>query len=74
MASMNEPLAVRTFAHLRELVSGHKELAQKLNQLERKIGAHDRAFAELINAIRQLMAPPEPKTKRPIDFAPWKEK
>jgi hypothetical protein len=52
---------VRAFVHLRELVSGHKELSQKLNQLERKVGAHDRAIAELINAIRQLMSPAETK-------------
>jgi len=65
---------VRAFVHLRELVSGHKELSQKLNQLERKVGAHDRAIAELINAIRELMTPLEPKKKRPIGFAPWKEK
>lgn len=67
-------MVVRVFVHLRELVSTHKELSQKLNQLERKVGAHDRAIAELINAIRQLMAPSDPKKKRPIGFAPWKEK
>ena len=67
-------MVVRAFVHLRELVSGNKELAQKLNQLERKVGAHDRAIAELINAIRELMMPLEPKKKRPIGFAPWKEK
>ena len=65
---------VRAFVHLRELVSTHKELSQKLNQLERKVGAHDRAIAELINAIRLLMTPVEPNKKRPIGFAPWKEK
>jgi hypothetical protein len=67
-------MIVRAFVHLRELVSTHKELSQKLNQLERKVGAHDRAIAELIHAIRQLMSPTEPKNKRPIGFAPWKEK
>lgn len=67
-------MVVRAFVHMRELLSGHKELAQKLAQLERKVGAHDRAIAELINAIRELMAPAEPKKKRPIGFAPWKEK
>jgi len=65
---------VRAFVRLRELVSSHKELSQKLNQLERKVGAHDRAIAELINAIRELMTPLEPKKKRAIGFAPWKEK
>jgi hypothetical protein len=65
---------VRAFVHLRELVSTHKELAQKLTQLERKVGAHDKAIAEIISAIRELMSPSEPKKKRPIGFAPWKEK
>lgn len=41
---------VRAFVHMRELVTGHKELAQKLAQLERKVGAHDKAIAEIINA------------------------
>ena len=67
-------MVVRAFVHLRELASGHKELSQKLNQLERKVGAHDRAIAELINAIRLLMMPLDSKKKRPIGFAPWKEK
>jgi hypothetical protein len=66
-------MVVRTFVHLRELVSGHKELAQKLNQLERKVGAHDRAIAEIIAAIRQLTTP-EPRKKRSIGFAPWEDK
>ncbi len=67
-------MVVRAFVRMRELVAGNKELAQKLNQLERKVGAHDKAIAEIINAIRQLMAPSEPNKKRPIGFAPWKEK
>lgn len=67
-------MVVRAFVHLRELVSTHKELSQKLNQLERKVGAHDRAIAELINAIRQLMTLRDAGKKRPIGFAPWKEK
>ncbi|OIQ96315.1 ORF6N domain protein [mine drainage metagenome] len=67
-------MVVRAFIRMRELVEGNKELAQKLNQLERKVGAHDKAIAEIINAIRQLMAPSDPNKKRPIGFAPWKEK
>jgi hypothetical protein len=67
-------MVVRAFVHLRELVSGNKELAQKLNLLERKVGAHDKAIAELIHAIRQLMSPSTGEKKRSIGFAPWKEK
>lgn len=65
---------VRAFIHLRELVSSNSELSQKLDKLERKFAGHDRAISELINAIRQLMTPADPKKKRPIGFAPWEKK
>jgi hypothetical protein len=67
-------MIVRTFVHLRELVSGNNELSQKLDKLERKFAGHDRAISELINAIRQLMTPSDPKKKHPIGFAPWEKK
>lgn len=60
-------LVVRTFVQLREMLSTHKELAAKLETLERKIGSHDQAIAGLIDAIRQLMTPSE-KSKRSIGF------
>ena len=59
---------VRAFVRLRELISTHKELARKLDELERKIATHDQAIAGLIDAIRQLMTPPEPSKKRKIGF------
>ncbi len=58
---------VRAFVRLRELVSTHKELSNKLDELERKVSGHDRAIAGLFDAIRQLMAPPAVK-KRKIGF------
>ncbi len=67
-------LIVRTFVHLRELVSSNNELSQKLDKLERKFAGHDRAISELINTLRQLMSPSASDKKRPIGFAPWKEK
>jgi len=60
-------LVVRTFVQLREMLSTHKDLAAKLEALERKIGSHDQAIAGLIDAIRQLMTPPE-QGKRSIGF------
>ena len=65
---------VRAFVQLREMLSSNKALARKLNELERKLTTHDHAITELIEAIRQLMTPPEPKKKRPIGFAPWGDK
>ena len=51
---------VRAFVKLRQLVLAHKDLAGKLDQLERKVGSHDEAIKQLVAAIRQLMAPPDP--------------
>ena len=49
-------------------------LSHKLDELEHKVSSHDQAIAGLINAMSQLMSPSVPKKKRPIGFAPWKEK
>jgi len=59
---------VRTFVKLREMLASNKELARKLNELERKLGAHDQAIASILSAIRELMAPPEVPKKRRIGF------
>lgn len=64
---------VRAFVKLRELLASNKELAAKLNELEHKLESHDQAIAGLINAIRELMKPPDTK-KRPIGFVTPQEK
>ena len=64
---------VRAFVKLREMLASNKELAAKLNELEHKLESHDQAIAGLINAIRELMKPPETK-QRPIGFVPPQEK
>ncbi len=58
---------MRAFVRLRRLLSSHKALARKLEELERKVGAHDQQIQAVFQAIRQLMAPPEPK-RRKIGF------
>jgi len=58
---------MRVFVKLREVLSTHKELAQKLDQLERKIEKHDVEIRSIFQAIRQLMMPSE-KTKPKIGF------
>ena len=58
---------VRAFVQLRELLVGHKALADKLAELERRVTHHDNALAEVIAAIRALMAQPKPAS-RPIGF------
>lgn len=59
---------MRAFVRLREMLSSNKELARKLDALERKLGAHDQAIASILSAIRELMAPAEPVTKRRMGF------
>lgn len=55
---------MRAFIRMRRLLENNKELWSKIRQLERK---NDRQFAEVFEALRQLMAPPSSK-KRPIGF------
>lgn len=58
---------MRAFVRMRELLASNKELAQKLAELERKVGSHDQAIVSILKAIRELMHTPEPR-KRPIGF------
>lgn len=58
---------------LRQLVLAHKELAGKLDQLERKVGSHDEAIKQLVAAIRQLMAPTPSGPKNQIGFRPIRD-
>jgi hypothetical protein len=46
------------------MLASHAELARKLDAMEKK---YDAQFRVVFDAIRQLMATPEPK-KRPIGF------
>ncbi len=56
---------MRTFVRLREILATHKDLARKLEALEKK---YDEQFAVVFDAIRELMKPPEPPPKRRIGF------
>lgn len=67
---------VRTFVAMREALANTAKLARRLDELEkrieRRLQSHDETIAEILRAIRALMAPPEPK-RRPIGFVPPKE-
>jgi hypothetical protein len=59
---------MRAFVKLREMLSSNKELAHKLTLLENRIEKHDGEIKAIFNAIRQLMVPPETKSKKTIGF------
>lgn len=58
---------VRAFVRLREALALHKDLALKLEALERKVGTHDAQIQELLGALRKLIQGPE-KPKRKIGY------
>ena len=71
---LNSPRAVkvniaimRAFVKLRQTLEANRELAQKFADLEGRVGKHDKEINAIIEAIRQLMVPPE-KPKRVIGF------
>jgi hypothetical protein len=59
---------VRAFVRMREALAVHKEIGKRLDELERKVGTHDRAIGQILAAIRQLTRPPEPSKRRRIGF------
>ena len=58
---------MRTFAQPRQMISTHRELAQKLEQVESEFEKYDTEIRSIFQAIRQLMTEPK-KTKRRIGF------
>lgn len=58
---------MRAFVQLRETLETNRELARKFAELEKHVGKHDEEIDAIIDAIRQLMAPPE-KPRREIGF------
>ena len=74
-AVLNSPRAVdvsvfvvRAFVQLREVISGHRELARKIGELERKLSEHDSQILALVEAIKRLMDPKPLPRKRRIGF------
>ena len=59
---------VRAFVRLRELLASNKDLTRRLDQLEKKLDSHDQVIGGLVRTIRDLMAPGQPSSSRPIGF------
>ena len=59
---------VRAFVELREEIVAHKEIARRVDHLERKVGTHDGAIRDILQAIRSLAVPPETDKRKRIGF------
>jgi hypothetical protein len=56
---------VRAFVRLRNAVAtSGTELVAKLLEIEKRLGAHDDAIAQLFSALRQLLAEPKPSPNK----------
>ena len=58
---------MRAFVKLRQTFETNRKLARKFSKLERHLSKHDEEIAGIIEALRQLMAPPQ-KPRREIGF------
>ena len=58
---------VRAFVRMREMLLKNRQLAAKINELDRRLETHDTAIQDLIDAIKELMAPEE-SSRRKIGF------
>lgn len=55
---------VRAFVRMREILATHAELSHKLAELESRVGGHDEDISAIMEAIRQLLSPPDPPKRR----------
>ena len=60
---------VRAFLRLRSWVAAQSDLAARLVELERRVGAHDRELRDIILAIRALIQPPDRPVRKRIGFS-----
>jgi hypothetical protein len=60
---------MRAFVRLREILSTHKDLTQRLDELEKK---YDNRFRAIFEALRHMLQEPE-TSKNPIGFQPPKK-
>jgi len=55
---------VLAFVRMRRAIAGNRNILTKLAELEHRLENHDTEIQDLMNAIRELMAPEEPNRRR----------
>jgi ORF6N domain len=56
---------MRAFVRMREVMISHKEMARRIDDMERK---YDTQFKAVFDALRRIMEPPDPPKKRSIGY------
>ncbi len=62
-------VVARAFVYMRSMLLEYKELALRLDKLDRKVTGHDAALGDIISAIKRLMQPSAPPSKRIAGFS-----
>ena len=55
---------VRAFVSMREMLAKTRQLAAKINELDRRLENHDTTIQDIIDAIKELMLPEGPPKRR----------
>jgi len=55
---------IRIFTRMREMLSTHKDILLKLEEIEKKVNAHDQEIQVIFEYLKQLLNPPNPPRRR----------
>ena len=55
---------VLAFVRMRRAIAGNRQILTKLSELERRLETHDSEIQAIMDALRELMEPPEPTRTR----------
>jgi hypothetical protein len=64
LANQMSVFVVRAFIKMRGIATAHRELSQRLSELEKRVDMSDEKIQVILKAVRQLMAPPEKAPKK----------
>lgn len=60
---------IRVFSRMREVLLSHREILQKLEQLEERLSGHDEEIQAIFDHLTELVSPTAPQ-RGPIGFKP----
>ena len=61
---------IRVFSRMREVLLSHREILQKLEQLEDRLSGHDEEIQAIFDHLTELVSPAADHQRKPIGFKP----